>query len=147
MLNCRTEIKAKRSSHFRDNSWSKIKQSGWLNQTVKLFEMTESICWFYLQPIYKNQHCSSIQSWRNADSILGITFEILRWAWVHPYECAESNKRYLCTPKNMHKINFTTQVILEISLIRCFESLWACLIRPTWNDWINLSFFWMPNFM
>ena len=47
----------------------------------------------------------------------------------------------------LQNINFKTQFILEISLIRCFESLWACLIRPTWNDWINLSLLWMSNFM
>ena len=41
---------------------------------------------------YKKQCHSSIQSWHIADLVLGIIFDMYRWAWTNPYEWTESIK-------------------------------------------------------
>ena len=52
----------------------------------------------------------------------------------------ELNQIDLCMPNHIQKINFIPRSILTC----CFETVWACLTTPTWNDSMNLLFLLIP---
>ena len=90
----------------------------WLNQVFTSRDV---------QPYLRNQHHSSIWSWYITDSVLIITFHMLRCSMPHPYTWRESNRliyRYL-----------TTEIWRRFSSIIISKRFTlACQTTPAWNN-------------
>ena len=116
------------------------------NQSVKLLERTESICCFWGKLLICKKSALKLNSilkyciFNIGNSIWHAQVHLTRFIWMNWITLM-----YLSTNNHKQKINFIPKFILEISLIYCFGSLWACLTKTTWNVGINLLPLCIPN--
>ena len=145
MLNCHTENKVKRPSHFEKIVCYKTKQYDWprgfldqnsritlLNYLKWLNQFVASIC----NPYTRNQYHSSIQSWHIPNSGLRTISDMQRWAWQHQYEWNESNKWFYVCLTSCKKSFSYLRSFFEIIADSPF---WITLAMPdhTHLKWLN----------
>ena len=107
MLNCHAKNELKRSSLSGDILCKRIKQSNWPGKfwgqnlrarLLKLLEITESICCYSGSLPMCEKSASKLNSvltyciFNIAYLILGITFDMPRYAWPYSYEWTESRR-------------------------------------------------------
>ena len=76
-----------------------LREYSWLAVNVlNYFTWLKSVWYFYgCLPTFINQHLGLIHSWHVTYSIFGITFDMPRCNWPHPYDWTKSGSCiYLC---------------------------------------------------